>query len=300
MITSVTVEPGMSDHNVVVAEINLKAKVNKKSPRKVFLYKIGNMDNVRTDIKNKLPKFLEDHKESTVETSWSAFKSTMVSVMEDHIPSKTISGRWDIPWMNRDIKEQIRSKQRLYKKAKNTRLQSDWCRFKTKQQEVRDLLDQSHKEYLDSLLTFDNSKERERVSVMKKFWNYVNSKRRDRSGVSPLLKNNKEVSDSRGKAEILNEQYDSVFTNEDIENMPTMPNRGIPSLPDIDLNVNGITKLLHELNPNEANGPDQVPTRVLKEAATEIAPYLLDIFRKSIVAGKLPSDWLTANISPIF
>ena len=35
-----------------------------------------------------------------------------------------------------------------------------------------------------------------------------------------------------------------------------------------------VIKLLSRLNPSKANGPDLLPTRALKEAATEIAPYL--------------------------
>ena len=69
--------------------------------------------------------------------------------------------------------------------------------------EVKDLLAQAHEDHLSSLLNFDNNDERERVSVTKKFWSYVKSKRRDISGVSPLTKDNQEVTDSKGKAEIL-------------------------------------------------------------------------------------------------
>ena len=90
----------------------------------------------------------------------------------------------------------------------------------------------------------DTDDSKQRVSVTKKFWSYVKSKRRYLSGVSPLLLNDLEVTDSKGKAEILNKQYDSVFTDEDLTNMPTLEQSSIPSLPDIDIHVGGITKLL--------------------------------------------------------
>ena len=82
--------------------------------------------------------------------------------------------------------------------------------------------------------------------------------------------------------------------------MPTLEQSSIPSLPDIDIHVGGITKLLLKLNPQKANGPDQVPTRVLREAAEEISPYLSIIFQQSLQSSQLPTDWLTANISPIY
>ena len=76
-------------------------------------------------------------------------------------------------------KETIRFTQRLYKKAKNTRPHTDWEKFKAKQVLVKNLLTQAHGDHLSSLLNFDNNDVRERVSVTKKFWSYVKSKRRD-------------------------------------------------------------------------------------------------------------------------
>lgn len=56
-------------------------------------------------------------------------------------------------------------------------------------------------------------------------------------------------------------------------------------MPNIHIHNNGVIKLLNRLNPSKVNGPDLLPTRVLKEAATEIAPYLCFIFQQSINTG---------------
>ena len=39
---------------------------------------------------------------------------------------------------------------------------------------------------------------------------------------------------------------------------------------------------------------------ILKSCSTEIAPILEVVFKRSLKIGELPSDWLTANICPIF
>ena len=54
------------------------------------------------------------------------------------------------------------------------------------------------------------------------------------------------------------------------------------------------------IDPKKANGPDAIPCRVLKETADVIAPFLQLLFTQSLETGKLPSDWLKANITPIF
>lgn len=54
LISNTEVHPGMSDHEIVIADIDLKAKTAKKKPRKVFLYQKGNMNGLKDNIDAKL------------------------------------------------------------------------------------------------------------------------------------------------------------------------------------------------------------------------------------------------------
>lgn len=45
-------------------------------------------------------------------------------------------------------------------------------------------------------------------------------------------------------------------------------------MPDIEVSLEGVVKLLKELNPNKASGPDGIPAHILKLAAEEVAPAL--------------------------
>ncbi|XP_072018059.1 uncharacterized protein [Amphiura filiformis] len=71
-------------------------------------------------------------------------------------------------------------------------------------------------------------------------------------------------------------------------------------MPDMVINSDGVEKLLKELQPNKAVGPDGVSGRILQMAAQELAPGLTLVFNKSLSTGNLPQDWLTANITPIY
>ena len=71
-------------------------------------------------------------------------------------------------------------------------------------------------------------------------------------------------------------------------------------MPEFEINVCGVQKLLHTIKPNKASGPDSIPCRVLKEAASELAPALADIFNSSLSVGTLPDDWKTAHVAPAF
>jgi len=45
---------------------------------------------------------------------------------------------------------------------------------------------------------------------------------------------------------------------------------------------------------------DGIPSIVLKHCAAEIVSILQNIFTQSMSTGIVPSDWLTANIAPVF
>ena len=105
-----------------------------------------------------------------------------------------------------------------------------------------------------------------------------------------------------GKAEALNRQFASVFTIEDKDCIPTLSNNSpwpYPDMPNINISVEGITKLLSNLNPHKASGPDELPTRLLKEMAHQLTLLLTLIFQASLHQGLIPTDWKHALIVPV-
>ena len=71
-------------------------------------------------------------------------------------------------------------------------------------------------------------------------------------------------------------------------------------MPPICVGVEGVYKILTNLKIHKATGPDNIPRRILKEAAKEIAPMLQLFFQASLDQGQLPKEWKTANVVPIF
>jgi len=106
--------------------------------------------------------------------------------------------------------------------------------------------------------------------------------------------------DSNMKSNILNEYFASVFTVEDVKNIPDMRESPYISMSDITVTLIGVTNLLHDLKPHKACGPDQIPIRLLEETSTQIAPVLLLIFSVSLHQGKVPKEWKHAYVTPVF
>ena len=71
-------------------------------------------------------------------------------------------------------------------------------------------------------------------------------------------------------------------------------------MPDICINLIDISKLLSNLQPNKADGPDEIQPIVLKELQSEISSIIQLIFERLLATGEVPSDSNKANVSPIF
>ena len=71
-------------------------------------------------------------------------------------------------------------------------------------------------------------------------------------------------------------------------------------MPEIYIATEGISKLLKDLQPDKAAGPDNIKPIVLKELRQELAPALNVIFQLSLTSGTLPDDWTKARVSPIY
>ena len=67
------------------------------------------------------------------------------------------------------------------------------------------------------------------------------------------------------------------------------------TLADVRVTPKAIQDMLSKLNPNKAQGPDQVPPRVLKELSKQLATPLSILFNKSLESGSIPEDWKSAD-----
>jgi hypothetical protein len=115
-----------------------------------------------------------------------------------------------------------------------------------------------------------------------------------------LKSKGKLVSDSKEKDDILIQQFKSVFTIDKSTAIPQTTKHIDEPIPKLTIRENGVEKLLQDINPSKASGPDGIPNRILKECASQIALSLTVIFQKSIDTGRLPEDWLSASISCVY
>jgi hypothetical protein len=73
-----------------------------------------------------------------------------------------------------------------------------------------------------------------------------------------------------------------------------------PVIPPLTITTPGIQKLLDNINPHKASGPDNISGRILKDLQNFTAPILTIIFQKSLQTECIPSDWKHADVAPAY
>ena len=96
----------------------------------------------------------------------------------------------------------------------------------------------AHKNYVNNLLNIcdDLISHDTKSNITKRF-----AKRKDASGIPVLKFDGKEVTDPKEKADILNNQHNSVFTDKN-PLLPTLGHSIITDMPNIAIDINGVTK----------------------------------------------------------
>ena len=227
------------------------------------------------------------------------FTEKMNELIEKHIPTKISTKKHKLPYFNRELS---RLNKTLHKTYRNRNLNPKANKhYKSVKALFQRKLRKAYWDYVEQILDFENAESSSPVpthNTSKKFWSFIKSQRQENIGVAPLRENGILFSDTSQKAEILNKQFSSVFTSETTP-APSLGNSPHPSMPDIKVTESGVLKLLSNLNPNKAQGPDCLHPRLLKSLANEIAPILTVIFQHSIDTGDVPMDWRQGNIAPI-
>ena len=298
LVTSCETSPGISDHSAIVAEVSTQVKLVKKQPREIFLYHKANWDLIRERMLGICERYfqLNSISQRSVEENWEFVYEKCSQLVQELVPKKTIGCKFHLPWMNDALKRLIKKKQRTYNRAKKYQHPEDWDEYKSLQHQTKSIIRQRHQQYLSSIVNPDNGDNK-----MKRFWRYIKGKRQDNIGISALKSQTGNiVTESSEKAEILNDQFKSVFTVEDTSCIPDKGTSPYPSIPDFDITSNGVRNLLENCNTNKSPGPDNIHAAFLKQVASEIAPVLSHLFKQSLTEGTLPTSWKQAYVTPVY
>ena len=303
LVNRIEILPGLSDHDIVFAEIDIRPKRYTQKRRKIPIYKKANWDKISQDMQVTHNKICKEKDRASADHLWTIFKTDLLHSVKNNIPHKTSSKKDRPPWINYKIRRLMNTRNRLHKKIRrntNEHKQEEMIqKMKELKHAIRKETRTAYWNYIESIVEPREDDQYNKES--KKLYSFIKHRKADSIGIAPLKEHGTLKDSPKDKAEILNNQFKSVFTNErpldeDTANLPPL----FPDIGNINITTTGIQKLLEKLQPHKAMGPDQLHPRVMKETATHIAPILQVIFSKSFEAGEVPLDWKKAHVTPIF
>ena len=231
-----------------------------------------------------------------VEDGWKILRDSIHNVSRKYVPAVNIGNKRKRPlWMNKNALSKVKMKHTSWKRYLKTKAGEDYLKYTRARNQARWATRKAQRAF-ESKLAEDVKKN------PKVFWNYIRSKTKTKSKIPDLkTTDGGKTTNSKEKAELLNTYFKEVFTKEDDTFLPHIEKKTIISeLKDIEITEEMVLKKLKCINPNKSAGPDKIPSRILKELSEVIAEPLQILYQMSLKSGKLPTEWKTAHVTPIY
>jgi len=263
------------------------------SPRdKVFCFKKTNFEALRSLLSSINWNAIINNQ--TVNEGVSAFYSILLSCFEQCVPLSSPKPYNGFTWETPRLKYLKNRKNRLFKKYKQSGTLLSYAQYAEARYRYSRCNKLCYKSYLQ------NVKARIK-SDPKKFFDYVNSKRKS-IGFPDQLKYNERVSTTDCEAaNLFADFFASVFSNEPFD--PSNFDVDVPSLasnisiPIIDEQT--VRTYINSLKTSFVCGPDNIPSAVVKRCSDLLSAPLTMLFNLSLKSGEFPDLWKESFIIPL-
>ena len=283
-------------HLILTWEYNLSSSnITKKATSLTHNYKKGDYSSLNLHFNS--INWSRELQNNNINDCYEIFLDIYTSACNKFIPKRIISSlpKFKKLWMNNELLDLIKLKNRLFYRN----LASRWKHlelvheYKSLRAQVKKLTNKRISEYEMDLASDKRNP--------KRLFTYINSRQKVKSGINSISINGHITTDHQHIANTLNDQFQSVFVNDQFESdLPSFTNRTTHHINTVDFSTGIIIPLLKALDPNKSHGIDKIHPYVLKHAANSLALPLSIIFTKSFDKNKIPSVWSHANVTPLF
>ena len=294
LIKKLNVVDGISDHSTVIIDVNISPKRKHRLKRNIFISIKADHPNIQKSLDDFTHEYFSLNQNMTVNDKWNLVSTKIINIMNQYVPRRLTTFRFNLPWFSKDLKNICKRKKRLCKKAKRSRNPEDWQEFCNLRKDMHEHLRSARLSYINQfIITAITDKS-------KAFWSFIYKLRQDNQGIGDLTIAGNIISDDKQKAEALGNQFKSVFTHEGNSKLPNLTDSPHGKIPKITISLKGVPDQLSKINTSKSQGPDNIPPWFLNRYASHLTPIIHDIFQSSVDSGQVPKAWKEANITAIF
>jgi len=286
---------GTSDHQIV--RWNMLALKEKQKVIKSYNYAKGDYETMRYEAE--LLNWDEIVTGNNVEIDWMQLKLLIAKLRDKYIPYKIPKAKKSM-WVTRAVTKCRRAKNKAwtkYKESGNNPIAFE--KYKEKQRLCQTIIRTAKR-------NFEQKIAKNVKNDNKSFFAYVRSKQRTVQKVGPLKNSSGTiVTQDLDAAQLLNNYFSTVFTKEDIQNIPEpvvifKGDIAIEGLLSMQITSELVEKKLENINVNKCPGLDGIHPRMLFELKKELARPLSVLYNTSLKFGVVPEDWKDAGVIPLF
>ena len=280
---------GNSDHGVVIGNFvcQWRSRIVQKKRR---IYHKGKYELIIEGLNG--VNWEVEFENKSVHECWEIYKVKLESLVEEHVPMSNPKD-YNEPWMNGLLIRMWKKKYFAWKRFTETRSHARYEQYKREANLLKKNTRKAKRKY--------ESKLAKQVRHNKRaFYRYVNSKLTVRPELREIQKENGEMVDREDEiCNILGQYFSSVHTAKWNGELPDMNEQFETELGNIRISREIVKDRLEKLNVNKSCGPDNIHPFVLQATAEASSVPLQFIFNKSMHSGECPSDWRSANVTPI-
>jgi ribonucleases P/MRP protein subunit RPP40 len=299
MIANLTVgEPfGTSDHQIIRWTFAAsKEIIPNETIIKIYDYSKGDYDKIREEIENLNWGRVVSGK--NVEEDWCNVKELLINMREKWVPIRK-NKKGKCKWVTKAVVRSRRAKIKAWKRFQDHSTQNNLLKYKSKLTNARKACRSAKRNYENKLAS-------DVKNNCKSFYAYVRSKQRTKDRVGPIINDQGTIVEDDGEAaNLLNDYFSSVFTMENMNNIPEpikffqgiVTDEGLLS---IHITSDLVERKLEKLKVDKCPGLDEIHPKLLYELRKQISGPLAKLFSNSLEYGVVPNDWKEAGVTPLF
>jgi hypothetical protein len=187
---------GNSNHETLEFNFKFGIKHEKHYQHKLCFFK-GNYTEINTQLSN--IDWESKLAQGDIDDLWQRFADELSITYEENIPeSRSMSRKYDTPWINEESKTALIKKRKLWKKYKYNRNLQNKKKYEEARNEANRLVRKAKYEYECSIAI--NMKEDSKI-----FWKFIQSKTKTKENIPCIIDEKGEINtDDRIKAELMN------------------------------------------------------------------------------------------------
>ena len=243
--------------------------------------------------------------ENDINTVWKRWKSQFFREVQSFIPRVQPQSQNKMsqpPWFNKSIRQLLRKKDRLFKRACSSKLPEHWTIYRAVRNKANNTIKTAKAKQFNHMA----SRLADPKCPPSKWWslarNLCGLKGHSSNFIPPLSgrDHGPVLSDNLEKANAFNDVFINQNTSTALENFPFGPTTTESLFSVQTVTASEVKSVLKSLPSKISTGVDNISYRLLKEAGPGVVGPLTTLFNISLRKRQVPEEWKRAVVLPVF